>query len=88
MADQLTKLETRIDATSPRFEKNMRSMAELVSTIRNQEEEIKQGGGAKGIESQHAKGRLTARERIHLLLDRDADFFEVGIYAAFEMYEE
>src|ERR1700694_2543484 len=88
MADQLTKLETRIDATSPRFEKNMRNMAELVSAIRNQEEEVKQGGGARGIESQHAKGRLTARERIDLLIDRDAEFFEIGLYAAWEMYEE
>ena len=88
MADQLIKLETRIDATSPRFEKNMRNMAELVSAIRNQEEEIKQGGGAKGIESQHAKGRLTARERIDLLIDRDTEFFEIGLYAAYEMYEE
>jgi acetyl-CoA carboxylase carboxyltransferase component len=88
MTDQLTKLATRIDATSGRFEKNMRSMAELVSGIRNEEEQIKQGGGAKGIEAQHAKGRLTARERINLLIDRDTEFFELGLYAAHEMYEE
>jgi 3-methylcrotonyl-CoA carboxylase beta subunit len=88
MTDQLTKLTTRIDATSGRFEKNMRSMAELVSGIRNEEEQIKQGGGAKGIEAQHAKGRLTARERINLLIDRDTEFFELGLYAAYEMYEE
>src|SRR5258708_29483808 len=88
MAEQLTKLATRIDATSPRFEKNMRSMAELVSGIRNQEEEIKQGGGAKNIDSQHAKGRLTARERIDLLIDPKTDFFELGLYAPFGMYEE
>ncbi len=88
MSEQLTKLATTIDATSPRFEKNMRSMAELVSDIRNQEEEIKKGGGAKNIESQHAKGRLTARERIDLLIDPGTDFFELGLYAAYEMYEE
>src|SRR5438045_2397545 len=88
MAESLTKLATRIDATSARFEKNMRGMAELVSAIRNQEEEIKLGGGPKAIESQHGKGRLTARERIDLLIDHDTEFFELGIYAAFEMYEE
>src|SRR5436853_2451117 len=88
MAESLTKLATRIDATSARFEKNMRGMAELVSAIRNQEEEIRQGGGEKGIESQHGKGRLTARERIALLLDPGTELFELGMYAAHGMYEE
>src|SRR5437660_7250876 len=88
MADQLNKLTSKIDPTSGRVEKNMRSMAELVSAIRNEEEQIRQGGGPKAIESQHGKKRLTARERIDLLIDRDTEFFELGIYAAYEMYEE
>src|SRR3954454_11962858 len=88
MADQIPKLPTKIDATSTRFEKNMRAMAELVAAVRNEEEKIKQGGGEKAIESQHAKKRLTARERINLLIDRDTEFFELGLYAAYEMYEE
>jgi acetyl-CoA carboxylase carboxyltransferase component len=88
MADQITKLPSKIDATSARFEKNMRAMAGLVSEIRTEEEQIRQGGGEKGIESQHAKKRLTARERIHLLIDRDTELFELGLYAAYEMYEE
>lgn len=85
---ELNKLPTKIDPTSARFEKNMRSMAELVSAVRNEEEQIRQGGGAKAIESQHGKGRLTARERIDLLIDPGTEFFELGIYTAFEMYEE
>src|SRR6478736_6293859 len=88
MADQIPKLPTKIDATSTRFEKNMRAMAELVATVRNEEEKIRLGGGEKAIESQHAKKRLTARERINLLIDRDTEFFELGLYAAYEMYEE
>src|ERR1700731_3908746 len=88
MADQIPKLPTKIDATSIRFEKNMRAMAELVAAVRNEEEKIQQGGGEKAIESQHAKKRLTARERINLLIDRDTEFFELGLYAAYEMYEE
>ncbi len=51
-------------------------------------QQIQQGGGEKAIESQHAKKRLTARERINLLIDRDTEFFELGLYAAYEMYEE
>src|SRR6476660_5759366 len=88
MADQIPKLPTKIDATSTRFEKNMRAMAELVAAVRNEEQLIQQGGGEKAIESQHAKKRLTARERINLLIDRDTEFFELGLYAAYEMYEE
>jgi len=88
MADQIPKLPSKIDATSTRFEKNMRAMAELVASLRNEEEKIRLGGGEKAIESQHAKKRLTARERINLLIDRDTEFFELGLYAAYEMYEE
>ncbi|MGZ4878206.1 MAG: carboxyl transferase domain-containing protein, partial [Candidatus Angelobacter sp.] len=88
MADQISKLPSKIDATSTRFEKNMRAMAELVAAVRNEEEKIRLGGGEKAIESQHAKKRLTARERINLLIDRDTEFFELGLYAAYEMYEE
>lgn len=80
-------LETRVDPTSARYEANMRAMAKLVSAVHNEEERISEGGGAKAVESQHSKGRLTARERIALLAD-PGGFFELGIYAADGMYEE
>src|SRR6476469_6063490 len=62
-------------------------MADLVSAIRNEEEQIREGGGTKAIESQHNKARLTARERIQKLVD-PGSFFELGCYAAYRMYEE
>jgi 3-methylcrotonyl-CoA carboxylase beta subunit len=80
-------LETRVDPTTPRFEANMRFLADMVSQVRNEEEKIREGGGAKAIENQHSKGRLTARERINLLVDAGS-FFELGSYAAHGMYEE
>lgn len=82
-----TLLPSKVDPTTAKFEANMRFMADLVSQVRNEEEEIREGGGAKAIESQHAKKRLTARERISLLVDPNT-FFELGIYAAHGMYEE
>jgi 3-methylcrotonyl-CoA carboxylase beta subunit len=82
------KLESKVDPTSARFEKNMRTMAGLVAEFRNQEVAIHEGGGAKGIESQHKKGRLTARERIALLVDPGTELFELGVFAAYGMYEE
>jgi 3-methylcrotonyl-CoA carboxylase beta subunit len=80
-------LPTKADPSSLRFESNMRALADLVAQIRNEEEKIREGGGAKAIESQHAKSRLTARERIDLLAD-PGSFFELGLYAAHKMYEE
>jgi 3-methylcrotonyl-CoA carboxylase beta subunit len=80
-------LATKVDASSLRFESNMRALADLVAQVRNEEEKIREGGGPKAIESQHAKARLTARERIHLLAD-PGSFFELGLYAAHKMYEE
>src|ERR1700681_4972801 len=80
-------LPTKIDPSSLRFESNMRALADLVAQVRNEEEKIREGGGAKAIESQHAKSRLTARERIELLAD-PGSFFELGLYAAHKMYEE
>lgn len=80
-------LPTRVDPSSLRFESNMRSLAELVAQVRNEEEKIREGGGPKAIERQHAQSRLTARERINLLAD-PGTFFELGLYAAHGMYEE
>lgn len=80
-------LSTKIDPTSQRFENNMRYMADLVSAVRNEEEQIREGGGAKAIESQHSKGRLSARERIQKLVD-PGSFFELASYAAYRMYDE
>src|SRR5258708_15608089 len=80
-------LSTKVDPTSARFEANMRYLADLVSAVRNEEEQIREGGGPKAIESQHAKGRMTARERIQKLVD-PGSFFELGAYAAYRMYEE
>ncbi len=80
-------LSTKVDPSSLRFESNMRALADLVAQVRNEEENIREGGGAKAIESQHAKSRLTARERINILAD-PGSFFELGLYAAHKMYEE
>ncbi|MGA7292970.1 MAG: acyl-CoA carboxylase subunit beta [Terriglobales bacterium] len=80
-------LSTKIDPSSLRFESNMRALADLVAQVRNEEEKIREGGGPKAIETQHAKSRLTARERINLLAD-PGSFFELGFYAAYKMYEE
>jgi len=83
-----TVIETQADPKAADFKKNSRQMVDRLTEIKNEEERIRQGGGTKAIEAQHKKGRLTARERIAKLIDPKTDFFELGLYAAFEMYEE
>ena len=82
------QLASKLDAKAPRARSHAQKMAALLAQIREQEAELRTGGGAKAIEAQHAKQRLTARERIDLLLDPGTKFFELGLFAAFGMYEE
>ncbi|HVW03245.1 MAG TPA: carboxyl transferase domain-containing protein, partial [Planctomycetaceae bacterium] len=62
--------------------------SDLLAQYREQAEKIAEGGGAKAIERQHSKQRLTARERIAQLIDAGTAFFEVGRWAAWGMYAE
>jgi 3-methylcrotonyl-CoA carboxylase beta subunit len=81
-------LKSSVNRNAADFQRNSRRIVELLTQIKNQDELIRQGGGAKAIEAQHNKGRLTARERIAKLIDSGSYFFELGAFAAFEMYEE
>ncbi len=63
-------------------------MMQLIEDLRREEESIREGGGAKAIARQHAKGRLTARQRIARLLDEGTSLFELGLWAAWGMYQE
>jgi acetyl-CoA carboxylase carboxyltransferase component len=49
---------------------------------------LRLGGGKRNIERQHDKGRLTVRERIEQLLDKGTSLFELGLWAAWEMYPD
>jgi 3-methylcrotonyl-CoA carboxylase beta subunit len=79
---------SQVKTDSPRYERNQKAMAEMVAQVHNQEEVIRQGGGEKAIATQHKKGRLIARERVALLIDPGTEFFELGAFAAWGMYEE
>ena len=85
-ADNL--LSTTVKTDAPRYERNQQTMQLLLEALRAEEDAIRQGGGAKSIAAQHAKQRLTARERLALLLDAGSEFFELGLHAAHGMYGE
>ena len=59
-----------------------------LSEINRQFSEIKKGGGEKRLEKMRQEGKMTARERIDYLLDKDSESIEIGGFAGFEMYEE
>jgi acetyl-CoA carboxylase carboxyltransferase component len=61
---------------------------ELLRKLLAEKEKIKLGGGLKAIEKQKEKGKLSARERINLLIDDPKEFYELSTFAAYEMYKE
>lgn len=74
--------------TSLAFNKNEDLIKQKLYQLKTRLDKIKLGGGKKKIESQHQKGKLTARERIAYLTDEGSEFLEVGAFAGEGMYEE
>ena len=70
------------------FNKNDDTMRLKISALQRELDKIYLGGGKKRIEKLHSKGKLTARERVDLLLDPDTEQIEIGAFAGYEMYEE
>src|ERR1022692_2013708 len=70
------------------FNKNEDAMKMALSQLRTRFDKIAMGGGKKAFEKQKEKNKLTARERINYLTDKDSTFIEIGAFAGYEMYEE
>ncbi len=68
--------------------KNDDAMKLAVSQMKQHGEKIKLGGGKKALEKQKAKNKLSPRERIDYLIDKNSPFVEIGMFAGFNMYEE
>lgn len=73
---------TQVDTTSPTYASNREQMLERVKDLGEQHAKALAGGGEKYVERHHKRGKLTARERIELLLDPDAPFLELSTLAA------
>jgi 3-methylcrotonyl-CoA carboxylase beta subunit len=70
------------------FNKNEDQFKQLIEQLQHKSKKVKSGGGQKKIDEQHQKGKLTARERIEYLMDKDRPFLEVGLFAGDGMYKE
>ena len=75
-------------ATSIEFNRNEDKMKLLISAMRQKLDKVMQGGGKAKIEKEHAKGKMTARERIAFLLDKNAPQIEIGAFTGDGMYPE
>ncbi|MDQ6653763.1 MAG: hypothetical protein M3Y84_13605, partial [Acidobacteriota bacterium] len=63
-------------------------LRELTDELQQLEGKVRLGGGPEKIDKQHKQGKLTARERIDLLLDKDAYAQEIGLLVAYDQYKE
>lgn len=70
------------------FNKNDDKMRLLISQMEQRLAKIYEGGGKKRIEKLHEQGKMSARERIDFLLDKDSPRFEMGAFAGYDMYKE
>ena len=70
------------------FNKNEDVLKQSLSEMRRRLEKIYEGGGKKAIAKQREKNKLTPRERIDYLIDKDSSFIEIGAFAGYEMYAE
>ena len=70
------------------FNRNEDAMKMALSNLKRLFNKIEEGGGKKAIQKQKEKNKLTARERIQYLRDKDTSFIEMGVFAGYGMYEE
>jgi acetyl-CoA carboxylase carboxyltransferase component len=70
------------------FNKNEDQLKQLCFQLKSKAEKTMLGGGEKKIEDQHQKGKLTARERIDYLIDKNSPFLEIGLFVGDGMYKE
>jgi len=70
------------------FNKNEDALKMSLSVMQKRLEKIYEGGGKKSIQKQKEKNKLTARERVDYLIDKEKTFIEIGAFAGYEMYEQ
>ncbi|GAA2535473.1 acyl-CoA carboxylase subunit beta [Mycolicibacterium diernhoferi] len=78
----MTRLHTTLDADAPAFTEAAAAMTARLDELAAEHAKALAGGGAKYVERHHARGKLTARERVELLLDPDSPFLELSPLAA------
>src|SRR3977135_1989847 len=71
----------------PATKQSFKRLRELTAELQELEAKRRLGGGPDKIERQHSQGKLTARERIDLLIDKDSHSQEIGLLVAYDQYK-
>ena len=74
--------------TDPKPKQTSSRLKELIAELQQLEAKLRLGGGPEKIEKQHKQGKLTARERIELLLDKNSYSQEIGLLVAYDQYQD
>jgi acetyl-CoA carboxylase carboxyltransferase component len=82
------RVGSNLDLQAPRTSANRAALTVMMAALKSEEDSIRAGGGVKAAQAQRAKGRLTVRERLTLLLDEGTELLELGLWAAYGMYAE
>lgn len=77
-----------MDARQKEMNKNQDAMLLAVSAMNQRLDKIKQGGGTDKLRKLHTEGKMSARERIEALADKDSYMFEIGSFAGYDMYAD
>ncbi|MDH5628351.1 MAG: methylcrotonoyl-CoA carboxylase, partial [Candidatus Krumholzibacteria bacterium] len=82
------RIESRVQTASASFKENAAFQKDAVARFREKLDTVKRGGSPRAVEKHKARGKLTARERIAMLLDHDTPFLEFSALAANGMYDD
>src|SRR5581483_5114839 len=80
-------LTSQVERDSDLFDRRSERMRALVDELRERTALVGQGGGATSVERHRSRGKLTARERIDLLVDPGSAFLELSALAAWDLYD-
>src|SRR5207248_2319950 len=84
----LSKAPAKVNSNNSALVGEKQSRLRVLTTeLRTLEQKLRLGGGPDKIERQHNQGKLTARERIDLLLDKDSASQEIGLLVAYDQYK-
>jgi acyl-CoA carboxylase subunit beta len=78
----MTVLQSTLDPASPSYTDAASALSTKLAEVDDELAKALAGGGPKYVERHHARGKLTPRERIELLIDPDSPFLELCPLAA------
>ena len=80
------RIESKIDTSSPEFARNKEEYKKVLNSYRQVLEKVREGGSQQAVKKHKERGKLLARERIDLLVDRNTPFLELSALAAYDLY--